>query len=113
MSYRELWSLMQHLPEESWTQTILRDKPRTGTLADLPPVEVGPRKFGPWSQHDYLIADLIDAVRTNNYLTAVGARLEPKPKPPEPVARPGLGRPRRRQSDAAVTYLNSLRAKGA
>jgi len=113
MSYRELWSLMQHLPQESWTQTILRDKPRSETsLADIP-LASGPRKFGPWSQQDYLLARLVDAVERNNYLTALVGRLEPKPKPPVPVARPGLDRKPRKQSDANVAYLNRLRAKGA
>jgi len=104
---------MQHLPQESWTQTILRDKP----LAEVPlaeiPVASGSRKFGPWSQQDYLLARLVDAVEQNNYLTAIAGRLEPKPKPPVPVARPGLDRKLRKQSDANVAYLNRLRAKGA
>lgn len=104
---------MNRLPQESWTQTILRDKPLSETTLSEIPLASGPRKFGPWSQHDYLLARLVDAVEQNNYLTAIAGRLEPKPKPPEPVARPGLGRPLRKQSDANVAYLKNLRAKGA
>ena len=108
MSYRRLWVLVQQLPMESRTQTFLRDKP----AAELVEPPSGPAKFGPWSQRDYLLALLIDAVRQGNYVSAVAARIEPKPKPPEPVPRPGLDRPRRVQSEANVLYLKNLRARG-
>lgn len=103
-----MWVLIQNLPQESRTQTFLRDKPGA-ELVEPPP---GPARFGPWSLPDYLLAQLIDAVRQGNYLTAIAARIEPKPRPPEPTPRPGLNRPRRVQSEANVLYLKNLRAKG-
>lgn len=103
---------MQRLPQESWTQTILRDKPVTG-LADLPPAPSGSPRFGPWRHGDYLLARMVNALERNNYLTALAGGLTPAPQPPEPLPVPGSGRPVRKQSDAQVAYLRSLRAKSA
>jgi len=111
MSYREAWVLMNHLPQESWTQTILRDRPAT-ELAEMPvSAQAGPRKFGPWSQEHYLTASLIDAVRRVEYVLRRVNGDEKFPFP-EPVARPGMERPVRRQNDAQVAYLRKLRATG-
>jgi hypothetical protein len=58
MSYRELWVFIQHLPQESWTQTVC------GTSvggADQPGAAAGAgraEKFGPWALINYQIADL-------------------------------------------------------
>jgi len=108
LSYRRVWSLMQRLPQESWTQTILRDRPVTEPL----PARSGPLRFGPWSQSDYLRASQIDALRRLEYVLRRVNGDDRFPFP-DPVPRPGMDRPVRRQTDAAVTYLKGLRAKGA
>lgn len=111
MSYRELWVLVQYLPQESWTQTVLRDQQLTELIN---PATVGDRaeqRFGPWALINYQLATLTDAVNDNTYVVAVAGRLK-DPKAPAPVPRPGLDRPVRRQSEAAVLYLKKLRARG-
>lgn len=106
MSHRELWVLIDGLPQDSRTQTALRDK-QEHELLD-PAAE---RKFGPWSQSDYLMANLIDAVNYNTFVTARAAGDKDFPKP-DLTPRPGMNRPIRRQSQAAVAYLKKLRGKG-
>jgi hypothetical protein len=111
MSYRELWVFIQYLPQESWTQTLLRDAKFSELINPSDAQKAAPQKFGPWAHRDYLMADLIDAVNRNTYVTAVAGHLK-DPKPPEPTRRPGLERQVRVQSDAAVLYLDKLRARG-
>lgn len=111
MSYRELWVFIQHLPQESWTQTILRDRQFAELINPADERKAGPQKFGPWAHQDYLLAQLIDAVNRNTYVTAAVAGSKDA-KPPEPTARPGIERLVRHQSDAAVLYLDKLRARG-
>lgn len=107
LSYRRLDALLRQLPEESRTQTALRDLPRPE------PKPGEPRKFGPWGLTDYLLAQLIDAVNRNTYTTAVAGQLTPN-DPPAPFPRPGL--PARqeqgeaRNPEAVVLYLEKLRA---
>jgi hypothetical protein len=109
LSFRELWVLIAKLPQESWTQTALRDKPTEG-LEGLAPPE-SEQKFGPWAHADYQRAALIDAV---NYLTFVLARVNGNEKfqPFDPTPKPGMNRPVRIQSDDNVRYLDNLRARG-
>lgn len=98
--------LLRQLPEDSRTQTALRDMPRPEPHPDEP------RKFGPWSLSDYLLAQLIDAVNRNTYATAVAGQLK-DPTPPEPFPRPGLVAMRggeARNPEAVVLYLEKLRA---
>jgi hypothetical protein len=116
MSYRELWVLVQYLPQESWTQTILRDDPERQALVNEEPAE---RKFGPWSQRDFLTAALIDAVNRNTYVTEIASDRFKDPRPPEPFPRPGLAVAGERPAvetdeyvQAKVLYLKSIRAKG-
>jgi hypothetical protein len=110
MSYRELWVFIQHLPQESWTQTILRDQQFTELVN--PSSEPRPaEKFGPWALVNYQLAALTDAINSLRYVTAVAGRLQ-NVKPPDPTPRPGLERRVRVQSDAAVLYLDKLRARG-
>jgi len=96
--------LVSRLPQESRTQTELRDSAPDDPL--VAPVRQG---FGPWALTNYQLADLRDAVLALKYVTAVVGQVEPKPSPPEPTPRPGLDKPRRKQSDAAVVYLHRLR----
>lgn len=107
MSYRELWVLLNRLPQESWTQTALRDKDPEGPLVAP---ERGEQKFGPWALTNHQLADLRDAVRRLEYVSAVAGQLTPAPKPPEPTPQPGVKRAVRKQSAENVVYLNSLRA---
>jgi hypothetical protein len=111
MSYRELWVFVQQLPQESWTQTILRDRQFAELINPADERRTGPHQFGPWAHQDYLLAQLIDAVNRNTYVTAVAGQLK-DPKFPEPTPRPGLDRLVRRQPEAAVLYLDKLRARG-
>lgn len=106
MSHRELWVLIDQLPQESRTQTALRDKQENALLEPS-----GEQKFGPWTPSDFLMANLIDAVNFNTYVTARAAGDKDFPKP-TPTARPGMNRPIRRQSQAAIAYLKKLRGKG-
>jgi len=99
--------LIQKLPQESWTQTTLRDEAPESDLV------AGEQKFGPWALVNYQLADLKDAVRRLEYVTAVAGQLEPKPKPPEPTPRPGSRAKVRALNPAAQAYLDRLRAKGA
>lgn len=103
---------MQQLPQESRTQTILRDKQFAELINPATVDPDKPQRFGPWASVNYQLADLIDAVNYNTYVVKVAGRLE-NPKPSEPTPRPGLHRFRvRRQSEAAVAYLKKLRGRG-
>lgn len=101
--------LVAKLPQDSWTQTELRD-----AAGEAPPPD--PERFGPWALEHYLLAGLTDAVNALTHVFTVAnsdpkkARLTPLP----PVPRPGIkGRKaRKRLTEAAVAYLDGLRAKG-
>ena len=48
-----------------------------------------------WGPGEFLLARLIDEVASQRYVTQVGLQVKPKsgkPKPPEPVWRPGMER---------------------
>lgn len=107
MSCRRLWVLIGGLPQESRTQTALRD----ASEQQLVEVSVGPGSFGPWALANYQLAGLIDAIRRLEFVVARVNGNESYPVP-EPTPRPGMNRPVRRQSPAAVTYLDRLRAGG-
>lgn len=78
MSERRLWGLIHHLPPES------------ATMCAIMGTDPGVR----WSQTDYLIANLTDAVRQLTWVTGVqaaGKEFNDNPlgdDPPEPVYRP-------------------------
>jgi len=104
--------LVSRLPQESWIQTELRDSAPDDALV----APVRQERFGPWALANYQLADLRDAVRRLEYVSAVVGGVEPKPKPPEPTPRPGVAAAgsRRKQSAAGVAYLRRMRiAKGA
>lgn len=109
MSYRELWVLISKLPQESWTQTALRDEP----VEELNLPEDTEQKFGPWALADFQRATLIDAI---NHLAAVTAWSSGNQKypPPKPLPKPGrrVVQQETQLSPAALEYLNSLRATG-
>ena len=109
MSYREAWVFVRHLPADSWTQTVIRDE----HLDELANPEPGETKFGPWSLLNHQVAVLTDAVNRLTYVESLGKLKDPQP--PEPTPRPVVARndrPRPLQSEAAVLYLDSIRAKG-
>lgn len=107
MSYRELWVLVQYLPQDSWTQTVIRDE--RVTELEHPDTQTAERKFGPWRLDNYQLAAVVDAVA---HLEVTVGRLQGQDwKYPDPVPRPGSERPRR-QPEWAVAYLNKLRATG-
>lgn len=111
MSYRELAVFVQHLPQDSWTQTILRDRRITELVHPETEQEPEEPKFGPWALINYQIASLTDAINALRYVTAVAGRLEGA-DPPKPVPRPGLTEPKKRMPRAAVLYIDQFRAKG-
>lgn len=97
LTARRLWVLITHLPLESAVQTAIRDDP------DVEAPDSGVPRFGPWSQANYQLASLIDAVnRVAYYTVAVTGANPPKP---DPTPRPGL---LRRISRAAAERLAAL-----
>lgn len=105
MSYRRLWVLINRLPQESWTQTDLRDNAPENEL--VAPAR-GERKFGPWALEHYQLASVTDAIRRLEFTLA---RVNGNNwSAPEPTPRPGMTRQVRKQSEANVIYLNNLRA---
>jgi hypothetical protein len=114
MSYRELWVLIEGLPQDSWTQTALRDDPNR---ANLPAQADGEQRFGPWSLANFQIAVLTDAVRQLEFVLARVNGNKDYPKP-EPTPRPGLKQVTRQAVDAAEAeaarrYLDDFnRGKG-
>lgn len=108
LSYRRLWVLVTKLPQESATQTELRDA--------APPVVVeanAETKFGPWSVINYQLAQVLDALHRLEYVEAVTGGIEPKPDPPKPTPRPGASNVRQLRTPEEVAYLQALRARGA
>jgi hypothetical protein len=110
MSFRELWVFIQYLPQESWTQTALRDEPREELeLPDLP-AEPEEQQFGPWSLSNYQLAALIDAINHQTYYVARGAGAE-KYEAQKPLPRPGVRKSQTRElPPEAKAYLDGLRA---
>lgn len=108
MSYRRLWVLLNRLPQESWTQTELRDSQPDSALISP---ETGRDSFGPWALINYQAAALLDAVQRVAYVCAVAGALDPKPEAPKPTPRPGAKRSKVRAiNPAAAAYLGRLRA---
>jgi hypothetical protein len=96
MSFRELWVFVQHLPQESWTQTVLRDDPERQALVNPSESDL---KFGPWTHGDFLSVEIIDAIR---HLEVTVARSNGQDvEYPKPTQRPGMKRLARQISDSA------------
>jgi hypothetical protein len=89
MSYRELWVLITRLPQESWTQTALRDSPEHAAMRSKRQNE--PVRFGPWALENYQLAELIDAIRQNTWMTQVMVPGRQGPPPPAPPRTPRPG----------------------
>lgn len=113
MSHRRLWVLINRLPQESWTQTALRDDPERQDL--VAPEQPAEQKFGPWSQEELLLAALIDAVNAVRYAVVRTSSAQNDSYPaPDPFPRPGLsvGGPKfEKPSPEALEFLEKLRAR--
>lgn len=91
MTWRQLRVLIQHLPPESATMTALRNA--------LDPEEYeqqarnGKPEEGRWSMTEQLLAGITDALRHLEYVLTLAHHNGKgrKPRPPEPMRRPGVG----------------------
>jgi hypothetical protein len=100
--------LLQQLPEDSRTQTLLRDK--RGPQELLSPAS-GEQKFGRWALLNYQVAHLLNIAQHLLYVTSQ-ANSEQRISAPEPIPMPGSTRRRAVQSEAGIFYLDQLRARG-
>ncbi|MCX4543769.1 hypothetical protein [Streptomyces sp. NBC_01565] len=107
MTPRRLRVLIQGLPSESATLTALRN--------ELPDEELerqadrGEPEKGRWSQHELLLASVIDTLRRVEYVL-ICANTDSKskrPAPPEPIARPGA-KPRKPKPVLTVAGADRL-----
>lgn len=80
--------LVKHLPAESATKTALRNKAPVEDLKEK--VSDAETEYGPWSQTDMLLAELIDVARWLQWSKTKAA--EEKRDVPEPYPRPGVVR---------------------
>ncbi|GHD70124.1 hypothetical protein GCM10010317_076750 [Streptomyces mirabilis] len=115
MSWRRLRVLIQHLPPESATMTALRNAMSDEELAEQ--ADKGEPEKGRWSQQDLLLAVVADRLAELSHLY-VGVNRNPKtakPKPPEPIRRPGAKAPKAkaRLSDEQAERLFHLINGGA
>jgi hypothetical protein len=105
LSWRRLGALVKNLPAESATKTALRNETpvqevrQTASAAD----------YGPWSQTDMLLAELIDIARWLQWSKTKAA--EQNTDRPEPYPRPGVARKGAASVNAkVVSMLEYLRA---
>lgn len=110
LTYRRLWVLINRLPQESWTQTALRDDPERQDL--VAPEQAAEQRFGPWSQAELLLAAVVDAVNSVRFAVVRVNGNKDYPAP-DPLPRPGVNRPVRfeKPSEEALQFLEKLRAR--
>lgn len=115
MSWRRLRVLIQHLPPESATWTALRNAMPDEELAEQ--ADKGEPEKGRWSQTEQLLAMVADRVARLEYvLLCVNTEQKSKrPRPPEPIRRPGAKvlRPKQQMSEAQANHLFTLINGGA
>lgn len=87
LSWRRLGVLVKHLPPESATKTALRNAAPDDRLTEA---VIGDAPYGPWSQTDMLLADLIDVARWLQWAKSKDG--EDNKNRPEPYPRPGVQR---------------------
>lgn len=106
LSWRRLGALVKNLPPESATKTALRNATPEHEMRQA----AGSAEYGPWSQTDMLLAELIDINRWLQWAKTKDA--EKGTGHPEPYPRPGV----KRKGEAApvtaavVDMLEYLRA---
>ncbi|WP_329215296.1 hypothetical protein OG352_06535 [Streptomyces sp. NBC_01485] len=115
MSWRRLRVLIEHLPPESATWTALRNSLSDEELAKQ--AEKGEPEKARWSQTEQLLALVADRVADVGFvLRAVNTdKKSTKPRPPEPIRRPGAKPPRLKQqiNEAQANTLFKLINGGA
>lgn len=112
LSYRRLWVLVRYLPPESQTQTKLRNADLANLDELRAPEPVRDDEYGPWSQADYLLAEVRDEIARLVFVSARGFGWAQYPEP-EPTPRPGVSRRKPAatgMSEADFIFLNALRA---
>ncbi|MCM8548884.1 DUF5361 domain-containing protein [Streptomyces sp. STCH 565 A] len=107
MTSRRLRVLIQHLPPESATMTALRNAMSPEELAEH--ADEGEPEKGRWSQTEQLLALIADRAARLEHITllANSSKGSKKPKPPEPVRRPGTQPPKAKPkpSSAGTEWL--------
>lgn len=97
--------LIKHLPAESATKTGLRNSAPEDELA----AAAVDRPYGPWSQTDMLLADLIDVARWLQWSKTTDAEEKSPKNIPEPFPRPGVKRSQdRRPAPVSAEVVNLL-----
>lgn len=94
MSWRRLRVVLQHLPPESHTMTAMRNALSDEELEAQ--ADSGEPERAAWSQLEQLVAATVDAVRRLEYvlICANTDKSGDRPRPPEPIRRPGARPPR-------------------
>lgn len=75
----------------------------------------GGLEFYGWDLDVYMLANLLDAIRENTYVTMMAAGPKKKPKPPEPFQRPGSEKKKQQNvfvSMARAAYLKGMKDAG-
>ncbi|MGV9888393.1 hypothetical protein [Streptomyces sp. NPDC003395] len=116
MSWRRLRVLIQHLPPESATWTALRNELSEEELAEQ--ADKGEPERDRWSKTEQLLASVADRVARVEYvlICANTEKSSQRPKPPEPIRRPGAKPPRPKPvltPDAADFLYGLINGQGA
>lgn len=115
MTPRRLRVLIQRLPPESATMTALRNALTPEEYEEQ--AKNGKPEEGRWSMDQQLLAGLTDALRELQYITVVANSdgKGRKPKKPEPMRRPGVGVPQKRDglTDQHAQFLFDMINGGA
>jgi hypothetical protein len=106
LTWAEVSDYLRFLPMESATQTALRDSMTDAEAAKAATVE--PVGHGPWSKQELLLATVIDAIGALTHVQIARAGVKDQ-KPLVPIMRPGVERPTRGPSPAALAYLQGIR----
>jgi hypothetical protein len=115
MTWRQLRVLIMHLPPESHTMTALRNAMSAEDFQKQ--AQDGEPEKGRWSQSEQLLASIADGVRDLQYITVIANSdgKGRKPKRPEPMRRPGVGGPKKREAltDQHAEFLFNMINGGA
>lgn len=90
LSWRRLGALIRPLPPESAFKTALRNAAPVEELKEK--VADVAADYGPWSQTDMLLAEMIDTLRWLQWAKTKDAAAEPPKNAPTPYPRPGVDR---------------------